>query len=102
MLRAWRSGGTKRQRTGRLRPTIELLEDRTLPSFVAAPTFPVGLKHGVGSKPVALVTGDFNGDGILDVATANQQSNTVSVLLGVGNGTFKPGVSITLGRARPR
>ena len=32
--------------------------------------------------------GDFNGDGRLDVATAQQLSNTVSVLLGNGNGTF--------------
>ena len=33
--------------------------------------------------------GDFNGDGKLDLAVANYGSNTVSVLLGNGNGTFQ-------------
>src|SRR5262249_14641829 len=35
---------------------------------------------GTDSRPVALVTGDFNGDGRLDVATANANGNSVSVL----------------------
>jgi hypothetical protein len=33
--------------------------------------------------------GDFNGDGKLDLATANVASETISVLLGNGNGTFQ-------------
>jgi hypothetical protein len=41
-----------------------------------------------GYEPDALVTGDFNGDGILDLAVANEGSNTVTVLLGNGDGTF--------------
>jgi hypothetical protein len=45
---------------------------------------------GVGQNPMALVTGDFNGDGVLDLATADQGSGTVSVLLGGGDGTFQP------------
>src|SRR5262249_57421453 len=36
---------------------------------------------------------DLNTDGKLDLATANQSANTVSVLLGNGNGTFAPAVS---------
>jgi hypothetical protein len=42
----------------------------------------------VGGVPRAVAVGDFNGDGLLDVATGQQLSNTVSVLLGHGNGTF--------------
>ena len=40
--------------------------------------------NGVSSAAVA----DFNGDGILDVADVNEGLNTVSVLLGKGDGTF--------------
>jgi FG-GAP-like repeat/Abnormal spindle-like microcephaly-assoc'd, ASPM-SPD-2-Hydin len=36
----------------------------------------------------AIVVGDFNGDGIPDVATANEFSTTFSVLIGHGDGTF--------------
>src|ERR1700691_4705052 len=43
---------------------------------------------GVG--PVAVAVGDFNGDGVTDVVTANSTANTVSVLLGHGDGTFAP------------
>ena len=34
------------------------------------------------------MTGDFNGDGQLDLAVANQGSSDVTVLLGNGDGTF--------------
>ncbi len=43
-----------------------------------------------GKAPVALAATDFNGDGHLDVATANLQGNTVSVLLNDGHGGFLP------------
>lgn len=52
--------------------------------FPSTPTTTVN----VGSKPVGLVTADFNGDGIPDIAVANNVSGTVSVLLGNGDGTF--------------
>jgi hypothetical protein len=35
-----------------------------------------------------VAVGDFTGNGILDLAVANSPSNTVSVLLGNGDGTF--------------
>jgi hypothetical protein len=38
------------------------------------------------------VAGDFNGDGRLDLAVANNFSNSVAVLLGNGDGTFAPPV----------
>jgi hypothetical protein len=44
----------------------------------------------VGTNPQAIVTADFNRDGVLDLATANRGSGDVSVLLGVGDGTFWP------------
>jgi uncharacterized repeat protein (TIGR01451 family) len=53
-------------------------------SFPATPTSSVT----VGTMPQGLVTADFNGDGKLDLAVANNGSNNVSILLGNGNGTF--------------
>jgi phospholipase C len=50
----------------------------------------------VGS-PVAVVSGDFNGDGKIDLAVADQSSNTISILLGNGDGTFTTGVTLTAG-----
>jgi hypothetical protein len=44
-----------------------------------------------------LATGDFNGDGKLDVAYDNVGSNTVSVMLGNGNGSFQAPVSYDAG-----
>src|SRR6202166_2892744 len=41
-----------------------------------------------GNTPTAIATGDFNGDGNLDLAIANGNSNTVTILLDNGNGTF--------------
>ncbi len=51
--------------------------------------FDVGTDNAVGDDAVWLVTGDFNRDGNLDIATANNSSHSVSVLLGNGNGTFQ-------------
>ena len=44
------------------------------------------------ADPAQMTVGDFNGDGILDIAVANFggfTGNTVSVFLGNGNGTFQ-------------
>jgi hypothetical protein len=40
-----------------------------------------------------VAVGDFNGDGICDLAVANESSNSVSVLLGNGDGTFQDAVN---------
>ena len=42
----------------------------------------------VGRGPLSIAVGDFNGDGIPDLATANAVDNTVTILLGNGNGMF--------------
>jgi hypothetical protein len=43
--------------------------------------------------PDGLAAGDFNRDGIVDVVTANDLDNSITVFLGTGNGTFEPGVT---------
>ena len=56
-------------------------------------TFQTAAPYGVGGFPESVVVGDFNGDNIIDVASADSFGNdqfdgTVSVLVGKGNGTF--------------
>jgi hypothetical protein len=51
-------------------------------------TFGAEQVFAVGGSAEALAVGDVNGDGKLDIVTANGGSNSVSVLLGNGDGTF--------------
>jgi Bacterial Ig-like domain (group 3)/FG-GAP-like repeat len=53
-------------------------------------SFANGSPITVGTFPEAVRTGDFNNDGLLDLAVANAYDNTVSILLGNGDGTFTP------------
>jgi uncharacterized repeat protein (TIGR01451 family) len=47
--------------------------------------------------PTYVAVGDFNGDGKLDLVTANSNNATISVLLGNGDGTFQKSVAYTVG-----
>src|SRR5438874_3113235 len=51
----------------------------------------------VGTIPFSVAMGDFNGDGKPDLAVANFDSNTVSVLLGNGDGTFRAPLTVGVG-----
>jgi hypothetical protein len=53
----------------------------------------------VGSGPVSVAPGDVNGDGVPDLAVANQESNTVTLLLGQGDGSFHLGRHFLVGRS---
>jgi hypothetical protein len=48
-----------------------------------------------GSKPYGIATADFNGDGVIDLISANE-NGTVSLLLGIGNGSFATAVHSTV------
>jgi hypothetical protein len=54
-------------------------------------------KYSVGTHPTAVAMKDLNGDGKADLAVTNETSNTVSVLLGDGNGSFKSAVHYAVG-----
>jgi hypothetical protein len=58
-------------------------------------TFSEARNYDVGKNPVGMDTGDLNGDGFLDLAVVNQNSNNISILLGTGTtGSF--GTATTL------
>src|SRR5262245_55779522 len=67
------------------RPVLEVLEDRALltGSFASPVLYPAG------TGPNSVAVGDFNADGRPDLAVANENSASVSVLLGTGDGTFR-------------
>ena len=51
-----------------------------------------------GTNPTGVAVADFNGDGRLDLATANQGDNTVSVILTKPDGTFAAKVDYPVGK----
>jgi hypothetical protein len=55
--------------------------------------FHAALSFDTGKQAYSVAVGDFNGDGIPDLAVANVDSNSVSVLLGKGDGTFQAAVN---------
>ena len=75
---------------------VSVLLGRGDGTFKPAVSYPLSGASGVnglltpGDGSFSLVTDDFNGDGIEDIATTNSLTNNVSVLLGKGDGTFSP------------
>jgi hypothetical protein len=72
-------------------------------TFRAANDSPI---NGVGSTPCSnqyqasncsMAVGDFNNDGKADLAETSDFDNTVIILMGNGDGTFKPPSTITVG-----
>src|SRR5207244_1860176 len=59
--------------------TVSVLLNTTAPG-ASSPSF-AGPQISTGSGPNSVALGDINGDGRLDLVTANHDSNTVSVVL---------------------
>ncbi len=60
-------------------------------------TFTQGQTYNTGQGDQSIVGGDFNGDGIPDLAIANYYDHTLTILLGNGDGTFTPAASPATG-----
>ena len=59
--------------------------------------FAPAVNYATGTFPDSIALGDFNGDGIPDLAVANAFSGNVSILIGHADGTFGPGTPVPSG-----
>jgi FG-GAP-like repeat len=64
--------------------TVSILLGNGDGTFTRAPGSPIP----VGAVPYFTAIADFNKDGFADIAVTNNADNTVSILLGKGDGTF--------------
>jgi hypothetical protein len=69
--------------------SLSVLLNQGKGTFGAATVIP-----GVTGSDEYILTGDFNGDGKLDLALPDYINNTVKILLGKGNGAFRTPVSV--------
>src|SRR5213078_1108233 len=74
---------------GRATSTVSLFVSRADGGFRAADSYRVG---GPATKhPASIAAGDWNGDGRIDLASAdNGATGTISILIGSGAGAFMP------------
>ena len=72
-----------------------------LGSAWAAATFAPATTHNVGNNPQSVAIGDLDGDGKPDLATADSNADTVSVLLRKSDNTGFEGRNPPPGRRRP-
>ncbi|HNI11868.1 MAG TPA: FG-GAP-like repeat-containing protein, partial [bacterium] len=69
----------------------------TVASDIAPATFPqVASNFGVGTNPRSVYAADFDGDGDMDIATANGGSSNVSIRLNDGAGNFSGSTDVAV------
>ncbi|MEG3960511.1 FG-GAP-like repeat-containing protein, partial [Microcoleus sp. herbarium2] len=74
----------------------------TTATGATTPTFAPPVDFPTGGRPYSVSIGDFNGDGSPDVATANEDTDTISILInttptGAATPTFAPTVDFSNG-----
>lgn len=68
-------------------------------TFTVGSTFLLNNASASGNKPIAITQGDFNVDGLADLAVTDQDTDTVSILIGNGDGTFATPLILPAGSA---
>lgn len=79
--------------------SVSLLLARGQGAFAAPAAVKIPLLNGDQPFYAGVAAGDFNGDGIPDLVVADSDDSRLITLLGVGDGTFTPAASVTLGAA---
>jgi hypothetical protein len=69
---------------------LALIVVAAAPTSAALASYRTATNHAAGNGPRSVAVADLNGDVRPDLAVANSGSNSVSVLLGNGDGTFAP------------
>ena len=65
--------------------------------FCGPRAFAQAVAFGTGNSPASVAVGDFNGDGLADIAVANSADNTISVLLAKPDGSYHAAVAYAAG-----
>lgn len=81
--------------------SVSVLVNNTLPTMEPDGTSfgpPYVVSTGYGNMADSITTADFNGDGEADVAISYLEDNAVRVMIGYGNGYFKPAVMYPVGK----
>ncbi len=81
---------------------MKTLSIAALCMFVSAACFGQSFttqSYPAGQQPAQVIAADFNGDHIPDLATVNTASNTVSILINNGDGTFRAQLQFATGPA---
>jgi len=79
-------------------PLSAAIRGNVAPAGGISPQFLEALEYSTGVGPKGAASGDLNHDGWLDLVVANSTDNTVSVLLGKGDGTFQNHVDYPTGK----
>ncbi|MCX7705802.1 MAG: VCBS repeat-containing protein [bacterium] len=82
------TGDSKKDIALILNDSMIIFENST--QFKETGIFSNPVHYQAGQNPRRVIAADFNNDGILDLASANQGSNSVSILIGKNDGTFFP------------
>jgi hypothetical protein len=87
-LNSWRRKEKVLNKFQTYRPQVEMLEDRVVPTLAFGNLQMINPNLTAPLNLSGLVTGDFNGDGRLDVVSASANSSQLSLAPGLGNGSF--------------
>lgn len=83
----------------RLLGILVLLSLTSSSANAAAVAFKPAANYPVGTNPKAVAAADFDRDGHVDLAIANQgaagEAGNISILIGNGDGTFKSATNLT-------
>jgi Ca2+-binding RTX toxin-like protein len=82
--------------TGDIEPP-HVFNAKALAAFDGVLSFNPANNFTVGDSPYSVALADLNGDGLIDAIAANTESDTSSILMGNGNGTFGAPINFNSG-----